>query len=862
MGPLYGFPRIDTGFAMSQVRNELNVARRATVRIYNDASDEVQYVGQGLLLGNLDGRGHAVLTCYHFIKPLIERGSTFISIEVRDCEPNNQLETLREPAQCIAWYDPDRSKPGLDAAVLRIDPQDLRLPFAYEFPRLHTLSMKDYKGTSRLPVQMLTHHPRICSSFPATLSSIERLGPEELRELQREVWAFQLSDATFVDYGISGSVAFCEDGVLGLVHFARKQSARADRTAYLLPLDIWGDGWNELQRRFEPLIDSNLRAQVQVFKPVSELDAVKDFEIDTLLENVYISRETPEKVVRDVLNTEVQDDQGEMRKQGRVLLVGRPLSGKTRMVWQLLKEYPDAFVMIPKQGTRLSHHFEIAGLSSLPANRPLILVFDGLDLTTDSSRPLEWHNYLKDHVKSCLLICTAQDGLAWKRLYAHQFRVVEQVFISGDGHLGKDMTLNEARGLAAQLDQQDNLSERFDGTPGSLISELTGMHDRYQRLCEERFAEGVNKSALLHAAKALRIAGEPQDQEQLLPDSGQLWYHDDLLRAVANEDYNGGISDQTWGELKTITRIEGFGSFDELGDFRTYPVYLEKCVKYTPSGDKLGRSLHLLLRREDVRDLDSFGLTVIGDQPDLARQAFKKVIELGDKRGYIGLGRAHVQLRQEMRAKEAYYNALRAGITEGNYSMAVLLGSQDWEQQRYAEGYYLASLNLGNIDAAYPLGQLVLKLQAQGRERDAEYAFERAWKEGDNAEAAYELGRILARRRGREVEAMKAFRSARKAGKVDAIYELGKLLTRQSRRQRSAERVLRNAWEKAGNIEATYELGKLLARQSDRKVEAEMILRVARKAGNMNAVNAMYDLGKLLMLWWTPLSRHDFGARS
>jgi len=223
---------------MSHQRGGLDAARRATVRICRRTGE---HRGQGLLL-NLDSYGAVVLTCHHVIAPL-EEDDLFIQVPQEDGKLGSPLQ---------ARFDPERSQTEKDIVVLHV--QGVQTGYT---PRLYTLNPATYAGL--LEAVGLTHlqpnnfNAQIGVSTPLIIRApVPGRWGQPITEY-RIPTAFRLAKATDAREGISGGVVLSEGGVVGLVHFARGESAETARECYLVPLSIWAEDWPELAAVLEPL---------------------------------------------------------------------------------------------------------------------------------------------------------------------------------------------------------------------------------------------------------------------------------------------------------------------------------------------------------------------------------------------------------------------------------------------------------------------------------------------------------------------------------------------------------------------------------------------------------------------------------
>lgn len=224
---------------MSNQRQGLDTARHSTVRVCRRNGE---HRGQGLLL-SLSNDGAVVLTCHHVIAPL-EEDDVFVQIPQEDGR-------LGSPIQ--AKFDPERSRGAKDAVVLRIQATKNT-----SNPKLHSLNPATYAGF--LQAVVLTHlqpnnfDAQIGVSTPLVVPAPDPGSwGQPIYEYHIPV-TFRLANATDAREGISGGVVFSEGGVMGLVHFARAESAETARECYLVPLSTWAEDWPELSSLIEPLI--------------------------------------------------------------------------------------------------------------------------------------------------------------------------------------------------------------------------------------------------------------------------------------------------------------------------------------------------------------------------------------------------------------------------------------------------------------------------------------------------------------------------------------------------------------------------------------------------------------------------------
>jgi hypothetical protein len=542
---------------------DTRVVRRATARV---CDQDGNHKGQGLVLAM--GDGVVVLTCHHVIAGIAPGG-------IRIALPDEHGHLM---APLNATYDPWRSRPERDAVVLHIP---AAAPPAR--PLLHALDPEAYEGT--LPNRATGYTYMASRTFDARIAAAT---PLELRvpyppERYHIPDAFRLAEPTDVREGVSGAVVAYERGVLGLAHFARAAAPEHERELYLVPLPVWAEGWEELDALIEPLIDQRLRAAALVKR-------VRDVTVGISDPNTANGQD-PDLVIagyrEDIYGTRPEVHLAERALAGKgLLIVGRPKSGKTRLAWELIRERPDAVLVMPHAAAPPAE-FETAGLSG----RRIIMLCDDLHQLAEQLRPLRWRDRFAAAAIPVSIVATARDGLELRRVRDNQAAFLEaitergRVYLSETDGGGKDLPLEVAEDLARRFGLSDSQFEsRYDGTPGSLTLDLREMKERYQRLREEPLGE-VGASLLLDSLKILAAAEQAQLSES-------------HARAVAEQiRRNGRLADETWERLCRRTREEGFGAFNTAREFQTYRPYLELCVEYIPTTNDLNR-LETLFREQ------------------------------------------------------------------------------------------------------------------------------------------------------------------------------------------------------------------------------------------------------------------------
>jgi hypothetical protein len=210
----------------------LGLISQATVRICDANGDRL---GQGLCVP-LEGGTILVLTCNHVVSRATDHRAiplTIFSSEDHELRP------------ATASYCLERSDPHHDIAVLTIVNESIDVlppnlvPLSTNFPiPVDVVGIIRPKGGSQRFNAQLAHATPLSVQVDTSTVTIPRL--------------WRLIDTNDVRPGISGSPIIFDNGVIGLTHFARAETADYSREGYVVPIESWFEKNPELAAFSKP----------------------------------------------------------------------------------------------------------------------------------------------------------------------------------------------------------------------------------------------------------------------------------------------------------------------------------------------------------------------------------------------------------------------------------------------------------------------------------------------------------------------------------------------------------------------------------------------------------------------------------
>jgi len=235
---------------------------------------------------------------------------------------------------------------------------------------------------------------------------------------------------------------------------------------------------------------------------------------------------------REEFNRAIQES---IRNNQNVFVIGNPLAGKTRMVYQNLKNLNNAEVIIPLDVMISMEDFLIP--RSFTPWRKKILLLDDLNKYIDN--PNFTHLLQEFADKDILIIATCRSGPELKSVENKLEQYISSLFKNR-------LEIPEIdRGLAEKVAREvkTRLPETFDGNIGSIFLPLDTMIDRFKASPEQQ-------KCIMRSIKRLYLAGITEEREAFLLEN---------VKKVCVEKEGIDFREFEWskhlGELKTNSLI-------------------------------------------------------------------------------------------------------------------------------------------------------------------------------------------------------------------------------------------------------------------------------------------------------------------
>ncbi|MCP4582245.1 MAG: tetratricopeptide repeat protein [candidate division Zixibacteria bacterium] len=201
----------------------------------------------------------------------------------------------------------------------------------------------------------------------------------------------------------------------------------------------------------------------------------------------YYSRAELDKAIQD-----------HIENNKNVLVIGNPLAGKTRLVYQNLKKLKNAEILIPRDVDYSMEDFLIP--RSFTPWRKKILLLDDLNKYTDNQNYI--HMLQEFSNENILIIATCRIGPELDSVESKLEQYMSSLFANR-------LQIQEIdKGLAEKIasEAQTRLPNTFDSNIGSIFLQLDAMIKRY-KACPEQ------QKGILRSIKRLYLAGITEERE-------------------------------------------------------------------------------------------------------------------------------------------------------------------------------------------------------------------------------------------------------------------------------------------------------------------------------------------------------------
>ena len=294
-----------------------------------------------------------------------------------------------------------------------------------------------------------------------------------------------------------------------------------------------------------------------------------------------------------------------------VIVVGAPLAGKTRTVYQVFKRLRNCEVIIPKDVNIDTEDF-LTPRSFTPWRKKILFLDDLNKYTVFQNLSHLLNDFAAQKV---VIVATCRSGPELEGVK----KTLEQYFSSLFQHqvdVGK-IERNKAEKIAREAERE--MPKTFDGNVGSIFLPLDTMKDRYNNKCDE-----IQK-CILRSIKRLYLAGIIEERET---------FSRDRVKRVCTENDKIDLRGYEW--TKHFDQIQKFGLIVVESELiKTEETYIENIIE--PEIDIFANLREMLAvfsndpealfkigdRADDIGDVD----INIASYKKIAIMAYKKALE-------------------------------------------------------------------------------------------------------------------------------------------------------------------------------------------------------------------------------------------
>lgn len=506
----------------------------------------------------------------------------------------------------------------------------------------------------------------------------------------------------------------------------------------------------------------------------------------------------------------------------RVLVLGRTASGKTRTIYEAIKDKRDFLIIAPKPHTLSQEGIKV--INSLRKKKVLLLLDDlpkyirKVDIGMLIGR-------LEQNAAALAVLASCRTGEALALVekvepsFLRQFENRIRIEL-------RDLSPEEEEALAKSLERKWSPT-MYNRTPGSVALDLPSMKDRYLNASNEgkaiiwllkilhncfiyEYKESLVKKLFTTAIERVthekgnwgKALAEMVDNELVTKKDGYLRIHDAYLDDDFVDDFSPG--EEEYQMLETLLSEEGdaealfsMGVFYETQSQLDRSISLfEKAVKFNPNhiGARLSLGIayekkdmleEALLQYEEVMKISPgnaqvhFRLGLIYYNQDMFEEAIKELrnainIDTNHIEAHYNLARAYEKIGQVEGAVAEYRETIRLGPAhiDAHRNLAFIYNKHDMLEEAISEFREVVWLNPDDAEVHYILASAYSE-KGKVEEAIAEYK-ELVRINPNDSKAQYNLA-VCCYKTGKYGQAVEAFKEVVRLNPDDAKahYNLG-----------------------------------------------------------------------------------------
>ncbi len=392
------------------------------------------------------------------------------------------------------------------------------------------------------------------------------------------------------------------------------------------------------------------------------------------------------------------DDQiAELLGEGRprMLVTGRTGSGKTRTIYEAIKEMKDFVLLAPKHHTISSD--KLKTITHLHKKK-VFLLLDDLHKYVRKVDVAMLIGLLENNTRELVVLATCRSGDTLELVDGVKPSFLEHFETQSRIEL-RDLNAEEEEALAKLLERPWS-STMYDHTPGSVAVNLPEMRKRYK---------GTSSGAMtiIELLKLLHSCHINTYKESLVKK---------LFSAALEKDpENKG----NWGKSLAEVVESGLVARKE-GDLHIYDAYLEDDFvdNYTPDADDYQALEEILTKEKDAEALFSLGVFYeTRDMPDKSIGALEKVVKLDPHHIEARLCLADAYEKSDMleEAVTQYEEVMKDSPdnSQVHYRLGLIYANQGMVESALEEIKKTIDINPNLIEAHYNLGLIYEKKEQE-----------------------------------------------------------------------------------------------------------------------------------------------------